>query len=248
MGGHASLMDGTLAPEVSAYGFRKCNDLIDVMATEMLAIYREQRVGPFSVTSGQGDITASAPITIGVGATWNTARPVFINRAGVIYTAGSTPRPELKMHVFTIKEWSEVTTKGVTSTLSRALIYDRLFNSSSYGNIYLYPVPSASFQVVLYLPVALTEFPLDASGNPDFTTVIALPPAYRLMLISHLARLMSIGTVAVSDDLKELCTETMAKVKASNVITHMDALSCDAATLQSQNQGGSWDWISGGFE
>src|SRR3990167_10307382 len=233
----AAIMSGqvaageTMAPEESAYGFNKLNQLVDELASDKLAIYREQRVGPFSVTSGQGDITASSPITIGSGATWNTPRPEYIDRAGVIYTAGSTPNPELPMRVFTTQEWARIITKGTTSTLSRGLFYGRLFNSSGYGNIYLYPVPSASFDIVLYVPVAVAEFANDADGNPDYTTVISLPPGYRAMLISNLAVVMSLGVKTVDPDVRAEAILTLADIKASNVVTHMDALNCDEATL-----------------
>lgn len=247
MAGIMDPIDGSLAPEIQAYAFGKLQDFADELATERLGIYRRQRVGPFSVTSGMGDITATSPITIGSGATWNTARPVYIDGAAVIYTAGSTPRPELPMQVFTVDEWRDIVVKGITSTLSRALIYDRLYNSSGYGNIYLYPVPSASFQVVLYVPVAVTEFPLDASNNLDLTTVLALPPGYRSMLVSNLAVILSIGLIPVSDDLRERAVNSMAKVKASNVVTHMDTLSCDAATLGRNENATGFDWLTGGI-
>lgn len=239
----------TFWPEEAAYAFEKANDLLDEFATERLQIFREQRVGPFAVVAGQGDATVPSPITIGPGAVWNTPRPEYIDRFGVIYTAGSTPQPELHGHVFTTKEWAGVTVKGVTSTLSRAMFYDRTFDANGYGNVYLYPVPSASFQVVLYVPVAIGQFPNDVNGNPDFTTVISLPPGYRTMLLSNLAVMLSIGVLPVSADLQKRADDSRAKVMAANVVTHMDALVCDGAT---RNPGGQnsqgWDWIGGGFE
>lgn len=244
----AGMADPTepLAPELSQYGWRKLADLIDLMKLNRLLMFRRQRAGPFTVTSGIGDITASSPITIGTGATWNTPRPVWIDGAGVIYTSGSTPYPELPMRVFTVKEWREISVKGITSTLSMALIYDQNFTSSGYGHIYLYPVPSASFQVVLYVPIVVEEFALDANSNPDFTTAIALPPGYRMMLISNLAKIVSIGVNPISDDLRDQSSSSLADVKGSNVVQTMDALGCDSGVLQGDNRGG-WDWISGGF-
>lgn len=239
----------SLPPEEANYGWRKLNDLLDLLKTNRLAMYRRQRVGTFSVTAGQGDITASAPITIGSGATWDTPRPIWIDRAGVIYTAGSTPRPELAMRVFTVKEWAEVTVKGITSTLSRALIYDQNFTSGGFGYIYLYPVPSASFQVVLYTPEWIDEFAVDVNGNPDFSIVIALPPGHRMMLISNLAKILCIGVKTVDPDLERLATDSLADVKTSNVVQNMDALSCDAASRQGGGKaGGSWNWLDGGFQ
>lgn len=248
MAGQADPRMGNIAPEEQAYGFSKLQQLLDTLAAERLAIYREQRVGPFSVTSGQGDATVPAPITIGAGATWDTPRPEWIDRAGIIYTAGGTPRPELPMHVFTTQEWARVVVKGITATLSRAMFYDRIFTSAGYGNVYLYPVPSASFQVVLYVPVAISEFPLDANSNPVYTTVISLPHGYRAMLVSNLAKIMCIGVNAISDDLREQATLTLGKVKSSNVVTHMDALLCDPAVIGDDCERTSgWDWITGGL-
>lgn len=235
-----------LAPEAARYAWDKLEDLLDLLKTNRLAFFRRQRVGPFAVTSGMGDITATSPILIGSGATWNTPRPVWIDKAGVIYTSGSIPYPELKVHVFTVKEWSEICVKGITSTLSRALIYDQNYTSSGYGHIYLYPVPSASFQVVLYVPVAVDEFAVDANGNPDFTTTIALPPGYRPMLISNLAKILCIGVRAIDADLRDEATRTLESVMMSNVVQTMDALGCDEATI---NPGASpsqaWNWITG---
>lgn len=151
------------------------------------------------------------------------------------------------MHIFTVKQWREVVVKGITSTLSRALIYDQNFDASGYGAIYLYPVPSAAFQIVLYVPQTVAAFPLDANGNPDFTTVIALPPSYRPMLISQLAIIVSIGVSAVSADLEKYAERALSAVMASNVVQTMDPVSCDPATRASDNNATGWDWIGGGF-
>ncbi len=246
MSGMTSAID-TLPPEEANYGFSKLNQFVDECAADRLMIFRSQRVGPFNVTSGQGNITANSPITIGSGATWDTPRPPWIDYAGVIYTAGNTPNPELPMHVFTVQEWKRIVVKGITATLSRALMYDHDFTPDGFGKIYLYPVPSASFQTVLYVPVAVSEFPLDANGNPDFNTIVSLPHGYRGMLVSNLAKIMSIGVLPISDDLREEATRTMAIVKASNVETFMDALNCDEATQSrgENNRTSGWDFITG---
>jgi len=247
MAGNFSPSQG-MPPEEAAYGFRKLADLIDLLKTHRLTLYRRQRCGPFSVTSGQGDITASSPITIGTGATWSTPRPVWIDGAGLIYTAGSVPYPELPMRVMTVKEWRAEQVKGITATLSYALIYDQTFTADGYGHIYLYPVPSASFQVVLYNGIPVAEFPLDANGNPDFTTAIALPPGYRMMLISNLAKIMCLGLQTISADLRETAENSLADVKTSNLVQHMDTLSCDSAVRQDGNRSGGWNWITGNIE
>ena len=237
MAGMVNVRDTALAPEDANYAYRKVNDLIDYLATEKLSIYREQRVGPFTVAAN------TQSYTIGYGATWDTARPLWIDRAGVIYTAGSTPRPELPMHVFTTKEWADVVVKEVTSTLPRSLFFDRDF-ANAMGTITLYPKPSAASQVVLYVPIALTQMPDDGSGNPVFSTAISMPPGYRAMLIANLARILCIGLKPVDDDVRQEAQDTLYRIKVANVVTHMDTLRCDMAVLQG-DRGGQWNWLTG---
>lgn len=254
MGGLADAQDGALAPAEGAYAWRKLADLLDLLKLNRLACFRRQRVGPFTVTSGQGNIETNSPITIGPGGTWDTPRPVWIDGAGVIYTAGSTPKPELSMRVLTVSEWQRIAVKGITSTLSRALIYDQQFTSvglgdpiSGLGHIYLHPVPSASFQIVLYVPISVEEFEPDANGNPDFSIQVALPPGYRMMLISNLACILCLGVSAPPAKVEEMAKKSLEDVMAGNLVQTMDALICEDAVLSYNNPGGSWDWLGGGF-
>lgn len=243
MAGMHDPRDGSLPPEESAYGFNKLNQMVDEFATERLEIYREQRVGPFNIVAN------TQSYRIGSGATWNTARPLWIDRAGVLVDGGATNPVELPVKVLTTKEWSQVTVKSTTSSLPRQLFYDRDFDANSDGLIYLYPIPNVSTpDIVLYVPVAVAEFALDSDNNPIYTTTVVLPPGYRSMLISNLAVIMSLGVITVSDDLRERATTSKAKVAASNVVTHMDALGCDTAVVNSDRRGAPFDWISGGFE
>lgn len=249
--------DGVPA-EWSNYSFRKLNLLMDTLAADRLAIYKEQRVGPFNVTAGMGNITTNNPISIGPGGDWDTARPLFIDRAGVIYTQGGVPQPELSMRIFTTKEWAGLQTKGTTSTLSRGLFYDRDIitpgTPSSYkavagrSAIYLYPIPSAPFKVVLYVPVALTQFGLTAESAPDLTAALVSPPGYAAMLVSNLAVKLCLGLKAVDPDVKQEAIDTLAVVKSSNLFTFMDPLSCDPATrIDGDSSPGGFDWLTGGI-
>lgn len=224
-----------LSAEDGAYGLSKLNQFIDMLAADRLAMYRRQRAGPFTVTA---DVSS---YTIGSGGTWNVARPAWIDYAGVIYTAGSEPNPELPIRVLTVKEWSQITVKSITSTLPQAIYYDQTFTSSGYGTIYLYPVPSEASQIVLYLPIAVAEF-------TDLVTTIALPPGYRAMLVSNLAVVLGMGVLDIPVDVQIQANKTLGNVKASNVVQEMDAMSCDAA-VRSGNTGGVgrgiFNWIDG---
>ena len=263
MGGMADPRDGNLAPEESSYGFSKLFALQDMLAIDKLSIYEESRIGPFNVSAGQGDVTGGgsgvpAPILIGpkvAAPNWIATRPQWIDRAGVIYTQNNNPQnqPELKLSVITTKEWSEIEVKGTQSSLSRRLFYDRTYGpagtvTADAGSIYLYPVPNAAFQVVLYVPNPMATFPYDANGNPVFTTVLSLPPGYRAMLVANLAVKMCLGVCPVPPDVRQEAVDTLAWVRASNVVTHMDALSCDPATRDSDGMySKTFNWIDGGF-
>lgn len=193
-------------------------------------MFRRQRTGPFTVTSGISDYS------IGSGGTWDTVRPVWIDAAGMIYTA-SSPNVEIPMRIFTLKEWARVGTKAITSTLPQALLYDPRFNSISLGLITLYPVPSAASQVALYLPIAVTEF----SALSD---TIAIPPGYRAMYVWNLAKFLCSGIRDVPPDVEDMARTSLASVKAANLAEHMDPLLCDQAVVA---RGGQvpFNWLTG---
>lgn len=217
-----------LSGEEGVYALDTINEFIDLLGTQRLAMFRRQRVGPFTVTSGTADYS------IGTGGTWDTVRPVWIDAAGMIYTA-SDPDVELPMRIFTLKQWARVGTKAITSTLPQALIYDPRFNSSSYGLITLYPVPSAASQVALYLPIAVTEFA--ALGD-----TIAIPPGYRAMYVWNLAQFLCAGLKDVPGDVAVMAQSSLASVKAANLVEHMDPLLCDQAIA---GRGGAFNWLTG---
>ena len=242
MAGMHDPRDGSLPPEEQAYGFNKLQQMVDEFAAERLEIYRSQRVGPFNIAS------STQTYTIGSGATWNTPRPLWIDRAGVIVDGGATNPVELSMGVLTTKAWSQITVKNITSSLPRSLFYDRQFTSDGYGLIYVYPICTVSTpDVVLYVPVAVAEFALDSDDNPIYTTVISLPPGYRSMLVSNLAKVMSIGVIPISDDLRERARESKERVNCSNLVTHMDPLSCDIAVRDSDGRAPAFNWLDGGI-
>lgn len=228
----ASVMAGTLAigEELSAaeqeYALSKLNQMVDMWATDRLAIYRSQRSGPFDLVSG------TASYSIGDGATWNVARPMWIDDAGIVQTT-VTPNVELRMKILTKREWAQIGVKTVQSTLPRSLWYDQTFPD---GTIYLYPVPSYANQVVLYIPIAVAEF-------ADLTTAISLPPGYRIAMISNLAVILGMGIRTPAADVLALAQSSYGGLKGANVVETMDALQCDKG-LQTQTTG-TFDWLTG---
>ena len=230
----ASVMAGitalgqTLDGNSANYGFQKINQMVDLWATERLAMFRSERTSEFDLTAGTGSYT------IGAGETWNHARPLWIDGAGIIQNPSATYPVELPLHVYTRNEWRDVFVKTVQSGLPRSLWYDRSYSA---GTIYLHPVPNSSIPtIVLYVPVAVSEF---ASLNET----VSLPPGYRMALISNLAVLLCLGLRPIPEGVGELAVYSFGKLKSVNVVTHMDALECDEAILPYRS--GRWNFYQG---
>src|SRR3990167_8824086 len=209
----------TLDGGTADYGFSKLNQMVDLWAVDRLAIYRSQRKDGLSIVSG------TQTYTIGTGATWDVARPSWIDGAGVIQDPTATYPVELGIEVFTNKRWKEVLSKTITSPLPQGIWYDRTFAN---GTIYVYPVPSSSTpDIVLYLPIAVTEF--DA-----LTDSISLPPGYRMALVSNLAVLMATGLRQIPDAVAQIAISSFGQLKGVNLVAQFDALECDDAVLRPQ--------------
>ena len=115
----SSIMIGSLAagedlgPAESEYALSKLNQMVDMWAADRLAIHRRQRVGPFAITAN------TQSYTIGPSGTWDTARPVWIDGAGIIQTPSASQPVEVPMNVFTQDEYKRVGVKNTPSALPR---------------------------------------------------------------------------------------------------------------------------------
>lgn len=212
------------------YGLSKVNQFIDILATDRLSMHRRQRTGPFTLPA------SVASYTIGAGGTWSVGRPLWIDGAAFL---DSTSEIETDIEIYTLDAWRATPAKTLTSPRPMGIFYDRIFNSSGYGIIYPWPIPSATGQIILYLPIAVSEF----SSLDD---VIALPHGYRMMLVSNLAKIMAIGVVDLPPEVSDMARESLGSVRGSNVVDHMDPLGCDNAVLQGPG-GGGFNWLTGGF-
>lgn len=145
--------------------FTSLNEMVSGWANDNLTIYTVERV-PLTWAGGQ------ASRTIGEGGNFNRARPVWLNKASVIFNG-----QEIPIGVLTYDEWQRIPVKTTQSTLPQVLFNDRA-NPLSVLNIY--PVPSASITVVLYLPLAISQF-------ATLTTDYDFPPGYPRALRYNLA-------------------------------------------------------------
>lgn len=181
----------------SAFVLRRLNVLVDRLGAERLTIYRTARE-TFALASGTGEYA------IGSGATFDTVRPEWIDAGGYISSSIEYP-----LRLLTDKEWAKVDRKSL-STWPEVLWYDRSYPN---GAINLWPVPSETATLALYLPKALTDF-----GDADqLTDAIAFPAGYREMLMYNTAVAIAPAYGAdLSEVTRQRARETLAAVKAVN--------------------------------
>jgi hypothetical protein len=203
----------------------RINNMMDSWKAERLTIYREHRTGPFALVANIDEYR------IGTGATWNTARPIWIDYAGLLHTVGGpTPTQEYPLKIFTDSEWARITPKGLTSTMPTGIWYDRDFKQSSVvgsGLIHVWPVPTATNQIVLYSPVPAGEFDITPTG---LAAEVMFPPGYREFLMYHLA--IRLGPAFGRDPMQmtvDMAALSMGRVKDSNL--RMNEMSVDNALI-----------------
>ncbi len=128
--------------------------------------------------------TPLAPATIGPGADFDVnQRPVSIPSIGLILDGG-LPGVELPLNPRDNDWWANNRIKGLTSTLPTDYYYspDWLVqdDGSQWGQIFFWPVPTASHQVRIQSRLVLGEY---TSSTDSFT----MPPAYWDLIVYELA-------------------------------------------------------------
>jgi hypothetical protein len=146
------------------------NQLVDQWGTERLTFYTTSRT-VFNVVAGQQVYTIGPS-----GADWTAPRPPSIDEAGLLLSG--TTATEIPLTILrTQADWAAIRVKGVASSIPSKLYYQDDYPS---GQIALWPSPSASSQVALYTPVAISQF-------TSLAQTISLPPGYEKALRYALA-------------------------------------------------------------
>jgi len=182
----------------------RLNQWIDGLANQRQSIYYVPRTTKVLTAN-------TASYTVGTGGDINIIRPLWIDRANLIYDNGSTPTTEIYLRMYSDQEWQLVAQKSLTSTYSTGVYYDYSY-SSGLSRLWVWPIPTVSTTtLVLYCPQqALTHF-------ADLTTDYTFPPGYERMLRTNLAcEISPMYQVQVSPDLKKMAVDSMADVKRAN--------------------------------
>lgn len=123
-------------------------------------------------------VAAQQSYTIGPGGDFDTDRPARIEMAGAVLT-NQTPNPEWPMEVLTTQGWARIRNKGWSSSWPIALYYEPTY-AAGLGTIWIYPIPSATPSVALYLEQPLAEV-------ASLTAGMIIPPGHRKAIEENLA-------------------------------------------------------------
>lgn len=202
------------------------NDMLDSWAGERLALFATLR-STYTLTPSLD------PHSIGLGATFNTTRPVRIDRASItpaVVTGSAATGTERPLRMLSDAEWQD--TQAKTSVGMPLALWVR--TSYPMMRLHLVPIPNAADTLVLYTWQQLGRF---ASAATTFD----LPPGYARAIRYNLAKeLAPEFGVSLSAEAADIANESKSTLKRLNAQTSY--LRTDAALLPG---GGRFNLISG---
>ena len=150
--------------------FARLNELIDSWGTHAQTLLVSRR-----------DVIPLVPTqqvyTIGPGGTFDVTLPVPIGLDDVAYVLAGAPETEVFLQVGTDRAAVATPQKLLTGALPTLVNYSR---THSYGELYVYPVPTQALDLVIYWAQPLAQF-------PDLVTPVSLAAGYARALRTNLA-------------------------------------------------------------
>lgn len=212
--------------------FRRLNRMVAGWANQRLTIFVTER-NVHSLVANQQDYT------IGPGAAFSQARPLFLPYAGLVITSTS-PETEIPLDLWTTKDWALQSVKETTSTQPTAVYYETAFPSTGvsagFGLLHFWPKPTQVNDVALYTPTQLAEF-------ANLSTDYSFPPGYEDALEYNLAKRLiqaGFGLRSTLSDIEPMARETLAIIKRVNI--QPVVASIDPALHPMQP---GWNWRTG---
>lgn len=169
------------------------NDLVDTWATAATPLYVYATTMFVQMVSGNG-------ITIGPGATINTARPVRIP-AGGFFRIGST---DYRFEVATREQYDAFPNKDTSSSFARFCYYEPTVPT---GTLYFYPAISGSGELHLPVEQRLSSF-------ADLDTAYTIAPGYKSALQYSLAEELAPGLRPLDPNTARLAAQKRAAIQS----------------------------------
>jgi len=179
-------------------GLEALNSMLDSFSIERLMIYhirQESLTWPANTASR----------TIGAGADFDTHKPDRIENGTYFQDSNN-----IAYHVDVVRNravYDNIYDKTVTSTYPNLLMYDP---STTWGTMYVYPVPSASITLKLnsWQPLQIFD---------SLTEALTLPPGYRRMIQYNLAEeLEAESGLVLPPGARRIAAKSKAAVKRHN--------------------------------
>lgn len=187
----------SLTSDQADVGLEALNAMLDSHSIQRLNIYevrQESLTWPSNTTSR----------TIGSGADFDTHRPDRIEQ-GTYFQDSNNIAYQVEI-VRNRATYDAIYDKTVTSTYPEMLMY---VPSTTWGTLYVYPVPTASITLKLNTWQPLQIFTL--------TEALILPAGYRRMLVYNLAvELEAEAQLPVPASVVKIAIDSLKAVKASN--------------------------------
>lgn len=181
-------------------GIAALNAMIDGWGTArqtMLASARQQ----FDLVADQ------QAYTIGEGGDFSLEPPLSIDHIGLLFP-DTDPAVEVPVPLLTDDQYANLTIKGLPNPLVMAAYYDR--STPEIGTLTFWPIPTGAQSVVLYVPVAITQF---SSATEEVTLA---PGYYEAMRYNLALRLAPEYSLPVREDILDLARTTLANLKRVN--------------------------------
>jgi len=176
------------------------NSFMDACSINRLLCYQVLQES-FSLT------TNTVTYTIGSGATFNTTRPTKIVDPCFIRDSSNL---DSHLKIIDAETYGSIVQKNVGTTYPTYIFYDHGFDSSGFGNISVYPAPSANLTLFINSWKQLQNF-------ANVSTALLLPPGYQLFIESNFAIHLAAGLTPISKELAMIARDSKAAVMSINI-------------------------------
>jgi hypothetical protein len=177
--------------------FRILNRMLDSWSIEKLMLYQDfQEVFAF--------VANQATYTMGVGGDFNSARPINVTKVLV----RDVNNNDIPVEIVNYDKYSDIISKGVTSTIPLCVYYDVGFPLS---NFTFWPVVSAtSYRPVIWSQKLLT-------GYTTINDSVILPPGYEEAIVQNLAvKICTAYQSPIPAGLEDAAKASISRIKRMN--------------------------------